>query len=80
MVDFDTAKCDPASVFATPEAVLQSTEFDREQKIEILRSWAYDAKEMAVADQENMSGGENDLMERILAALHQLDNFEGDPF
>ena len=78
MDKFEQAKCDPASFFATPEAVLQSKQFTKEQKIAILQSWAYDARELEVADEENMAGGERDLMERILLALHQLDKFNKD--
>jgi hypothetical protein len=43
-----------------------------EQKLEILRRWAYDASEVAVAEEEGMVGAENDLLRRILLALEQL--------
>ncbi len=46
MVDLDKALLDPASVFKTPEGVLNSHELSREQKIEILRRWEYDAREL----------------------------------
>jgi hypothetical protein len=39
----------PASVFASPEHVLEEAQLSKEQKIEILLRWAYDAAEEAVA-------------------------------
>jgi hypothetical protein len=81
MNDFETAKIDPSKVFASPEEVLQHDEFNRNQKIEILRRWAYDARELEVAEEENMGGGElseeskeneGDLLDRIHHALHEL--------
>lgn len=56
-----------------PRSVLRDTSLTRAQKIEKLRRWAYDARELDVANEEGM-GGESrpsDLAE-ILAALHEL--------
>jgi hypothetical protein len=39
----------PASVFASPEQVLEDPELSNEQKIEVLLRWEYDAAEEAVA-------------------------------
>ncbi|GIW72156.1 MAG: hypothetical protein KatS3mg102_1698 [Planctomycetota bacterium] len=74
MIDLEAALRDPASVFATPEEVLRHPELAREHKIEILRRWEYDAREMQVAEEENMGdpAPPSDLLERVLAALHAL--------
>ena len=71
-VDWEKALLDPGSVFMTPEAVIGNAGLTREQKIEILQRWEYDAAEVAVAVEEGMPGDDNDLLGRILSALEQL--------
>ena len=51
---YEKALLDPASAFTSPEQVLTSAELSREQKIEILHRWEYDARQMEVAEEENM--------------------------
>ncbi len=63
---------DPGAVFRTPEEVLQRTDLSREQKIEILRQWEYDARELEVAEEENMVGDQPGLLAQIHQALHAL--------
>jgi hypothetical protein len=72
MTDIDKALLDPTSVFKTPEDVLKAQDLTREQKIEILRRWEYDARELQVADDESMTGGSNNLLERVLESLSAL--------
>jgi len=71
-VDLEAALRDPASAFATPEDVAAHAGLTREQKIEILRLWEYDAAEAEVATEEGMPGGNGDLLQRILLALEGL--------
>jgi hypothetical protein len=71
-VNLEQALQDPASVFATPEEVAAHAGLTREQKIEILRLWEYDAAEAEVATEEGMPGGNDDLLRRILLALDGL--------
>jgi hypothetical protein len=60
-------------VFAAPEDVAAHPGLTREQKIEILRLWEYDAAEAEVATEEGMPGGNgDDLLRRILLALDGL--------
>jgi hypothetical protein len=68
----ETARNAPASVFAGPEAVTVDTRLTLEQKLDILRSWEYDAAEIAVAVEEGMRGPEDDLLRRILLAIAGL--------
>jgi hypothetical protein len=67
------ALLDPTSVFADPEAVVRAPDLTDEQKIEILRRWAYDARELQVAEEENMPGGPPSLLGRVQRALRALD-------
>ena len=80
MVDLDKALLNPAAVFATPEDVLWAAGLTREQKIDILRRWEYDARELEVATEENMPGQNPSCLESIIKTLnalgydHNLDN------
>ena len=72
MTDIDKAMLDPTSVFRKPEDVLKARDLTREQKIEILRRWEYDARELEVASDESMTGNNSDLLYRVLNALNEL--------
>ncbi len=71
-IDLDGALLDPAANFEGPDAVVENEILPLEYKVEILRRWAYDAIEMAVAEEEGMGGGEDVTIDVILAALHRL--------
>ncbi len=71
-VDLEEALLSPSSVFDGPEAVLQHGDLSRQQKIEILRRWEYDASEICVAVEEGMPGAESDVLRRVLLALDRL--------
>jgi hypothetical protein len=73
MIDIDKALLDPATVFESPDEVLKSEELSREQKISILRQWEYDARELQVAEEENMIGTNSDILGQIMRALLQID-------
>lgn len=71
-INVEKALLDPSSVFATPAEVTNASDLTREQKIEILQRWEYDARELQVAADENMGGDAGGLLSDVLAALHQL--------
>mgnify|MGYP003571186566 CR=1 FL=1 len=71
-IDYEKALLDPADVFKTPEEVLQHGELSKEQKIEILRRWEYDASEVAVAEEEGMQGEKPLMLRRVALALEEL--------
>ena len=73
MIDIDKALLDPANVFSSPDEVLNSEDLSRDLKIEILRRWEYDARELQVAEEENMIGTNADILGQIMRALLQLD-------
>ena len=67
------ASIDPASVFPSPMAVVADVSLSRARKIEILKCWEYDAKEMQVAVEEGLAEGNSGaLLDAVIAALHQL--------
>jgi len=63
---------DPTSVFAAPEEVRDHPELTRDEKIEILRRWQYDAVELGVAVEEGMPGEDDGMLRRIMLALGAL--------
>ena len=82
-IDLRKALLNPALVFLGPEDVLKRDELTREQKIEILRRWKFDALQLQVAEEENMGSEQpSDILDRVLQALHALNagpNLENSP-
>ena len=76
-IDLKQAYLDPGSVFTSPEELCESAGLSGEAKIDLLKRWADDARELEVAEAEGMVGGEISLLARILAALNALGNGEG---
>lgn len=73
-IDIDKALLDPTSVFKSPKDVVNNNSLSKQQKIEILKRWAYDAKELEIADDENMTatGKASDILDDILRAIESL--------
>ena len=76
-MNIEKAIQNPGSEFACPDDILCEQSLTREQKIKILRRWEYDARELEVAEEENMGGGPPSMLDEILNALHCL-NYEVD--
>lgn len=70
--EFKRAVNDPESFFASPDEVLRHEALDRDQKIEILKRWEYDASQVEVAVEEGMPNDRPSRLEEVLAALHEL--------
>jgi len=78
MMDLKKAMLDPTSVFKDPEEVVANDELNHDQKIEILRRWEYDTRELEVAEEEaGMAVRRPDMFDRVIQALHTL-GFEHD--
>jgi hypothetical protein len=74
MIDVKKALANPSAVFKRPQEVLETNDLSREQKIEVLRRWEYDARELQVADEEGMAPAEPQpvILDAILKALRSL--------
>jgi hypothetical protein len=59
-------------VFKTPQELLENTELSREQKIEILRRWEYDVRQLQVAEEESMEGPQPVTLPDVLQALRAI--------
>lgn len=72
-MNIDKVVLDPSSVFTCPEDVFADKSLNKDQKIKILRVWEYDARELEVAEEENMGGGPPNMLDEVLKVLNRLD-------
>ena len=73
MIDLSKAMLDPTMVFEDPMDVVANDELTRDQKIEILRRWEYDARQLEIAEEEaGMAVRRPEMFDRVLQALHTL--------
>ncbi|ACJ18424.1 hypothetical protein [Coxiella burnetii] len=75
MSHFKKALMDPTAFYKEPKAVLVDSNLTKKEKLQILRQWEYDARELMVAEEENMLGdaSSSSMLSRILKAIHELD-------
>ena len=71
--DITDKKLNPRGSYQHPDQVLADNSLTREQKVEILREWHYDAIRLQESAGENMTGGEPDLLRAVSRALLSLD-------
>lgn len=77
---WEAAKLDPTSVFHSPAEVVDREDLSDAEKIELLRRWEYDARELEVAEEENMRADrpDSDILDEVLDCLRAL-NASHDP-
>lgn len=74
MINIEKALLNPAIVFKNPQEVVESNDLSRQQKIEVLRRWEYDLRELQVADEESMTAPQPEAvtLDIVLKALHSV--------
>ncbi len=73
MIDMKMAMLAPTMVFEDPMDVVANDELTRDQKIEILRRWEYDARQLEIAEEEaGMAVRRPEMFDLVLQALHTL--------
>ena len=78
-MDIDRAMSSPASVFATPEALSESSELTAQQKRAVLLQWKDQLQQLQAADDEGMRRNEaaasttDDLLGRVTSILSRVD-------
>jgi hypothetical protein len=63
---------DPFSKYDTPMAVVDDDRLSIDQKRRVLNAMKQDARDLATAADENMTGGETNQLGRILEAKRKL--------
>jgi len=69
----DKSLMNPADVYSEPDQVLQDASLTQEQKMKILKQWEYDARELEVAEEENMEGSAPSMLRDVLKAILELE-------
>ena len=78
-MDIDRAMKNPASTFATPEAVSESSELTAEQERAVLLQWKDQLQQLQTADDEGMRQNDaaasttDDFLGRVTSALSRVD-------
>jgi hypothetical protein len=74
MTNIEKALLNPAIVFKNPQEVVESNDLSRQQKIEVLRRWEYDLRELQVAEEESMTAPKPEAvtLDIVLKALHSV--------
>lgn len=73
--EFERIMADPSAHYQAPEDVLVDARLSREQKIAVLKQWAFDAREIEVAEDENMrTEAKPTILHQVLIVLHQLEH------
>jgi hypothetical protein len=71
-LDIDKALLDPAGVFAEPDEIVRMPGLTRSLKLRLLEQWEREARALAVAEEEGMTGGEESMLGRVRRAIVAL--------
>ena len=71
-IDLKKALLDPAGTFAQPDDIVRHPDLPRGTKIRLLAEWERGARELAVAEDEGMTGGEESMLNRVRRAIAAL--------
>lgn len=66
----DQALKDVTKFFESPEAILESADFGKTEKIKLLQQWEIDLRALLVAAEENMTGPGQGNAAELLQAVH----------
>lgn len=73
-IDLTAILIDPSAIYDEPADVVRDARLSDADKRRILEAWQIDARELQVAEEEGMAGGEPNMMVRVHDALVQLDH------
>lgn len=71
-MNLDAILRDPSAAYEKPDDVLNDSNLNNDEKLEVLEQWEYDALELQVATDENMPGTTEVPLDEILAAKKKL--------
>jgi hypothetical protein len=65
-------KADPSRFYPSPTDVVRDRRFSDPERLAILEAWERDARALAVADEEGMSGGEPSRLKTVVKARMEI--------
>jgi hypothetical protein len=71
-IDIEAALVNPSAFFAQPKDIARHPDLPHEIKVELLQQWERDARSLAVAEEEGMTGGEESMLGRVRHAIQAL--------
>jgi hypothetical protein len=71
-IDLEKALLDPAGTFNQPDDIVRDRDLSRRDKLRLLTEWERGARELAVAEDEGMTGGEESMLNRVRRAIAAL--------
>lgn len=71
---FEKVLQDPRAHFDSPSQIVNSDDFTKPQKVELLRRWEYDAEQLQAAEGEGMDStrNEGEMLQKVIEALKSL--------
>jgi hypothetical protein len=72
-IELKRARLVPSSVFASPDAVVQSAELSRAQKFQILRRWEFDCSRNPDREHGGALGDFSGMLSQVRGALAALE-------
>jgi hypothetical protein len=71
---FDDMLLDPANAFDSPDQVVTAEQLSREQKVQILRRWDNDSRQLMAAQSEGMTSADSGsvVLKQVQEALATL--------
>ena len=72
------ALADPGAIFRSPAEVEHDRNLSWEDKLAILESWEDSERELLVAEEENMAGGEQSRLAEVVAARVRIEEEHDD--
>jgi hypothetical protein len=79
---YKMAEGDVSKVFDTPSAIVEARDLSTPEKIELLRNWDLDLRQILVASEEGMNrdqpGRASDTLREVQSALDALGAAKGD--
>ncbi len=70
--DYDKALLTPDKIFELPMEVVDTDSLTAKQKLKVLKRWEADARDLEVASDESMTGGEKSRFGEVRKAILAL--------
>lgn len=67
---FETALADVSKIYAHPRAIVEARDLTTARKIELLKQWEIDLRQLQVASEEGMTGEGRGQTAELLRAVH----------